>query len=187
MQTTAPTPRHNWFIFILFLAMCILIWSLTSCGVLKNHYLHKYCQSKDSVSEHTVILYKDTILNVTDTAFKPFYLPNPCKYLCDSLGRLKPVKISHESNGMTKTIENKNGQLVIDCDLKGYKAKLVGAIKETIKDKFKLTTQQVKTNELTKAQGFWIITGQWLLGLLIAYILFKVFKGYLKSYFPFIK
>lgn len=182
------SPNHSWFIWVLFVVSVVwLICITTSCGVLKNHYLQKYCKSSDSVVEHTNTVFLDTIVNVTDTAFKPLYLPNPCQYLCDSLGRLKPVKIKHTSNGMTKTIENKNGQLVVDCDLEGYKAKVRNAIRVTIQDKFKLTTQQIKTNELTKLQGFWIITGQWLLGLLIAYILFRVFKGYLKAYIPFLK
>lgn len=180
METTAPTPRHNWFIFILFLAMCILIWSLTSCGVLKNHYLHKYCQSKDSISyvENTIVDF-DTIYRKLDG--ETIYINSPC----DSAGILKPFLLKKKTNGITATVTSTNNVLTVDCDVDSLMVVNSNLVK-TIKD-FKHTTQQVRVNELTKLQGFWIITGQWLLGLLIAYILFRVFKGYLKSYFPFIK
>lgn len=151
---------NKYFRALLVAAILILMSvALSSCGVLKNHYLQKYCRSTDSIHEVTNTVFLDTVINVTDTAFKPFYLPNPCQYLCDSLGRLKPVKIKHTSNGMTKTIESRNGQLMIDCDLEGYKAKVRNAIRVTLHDKFKHTTTEVKVNELTKLQGFWIIIG----------------------------
>lgn len=180
MEATTPTPPHRWFIFVMFLVMCILIWCMTSCGVLKNHYLQKYCKEKDSISftEVTVIDF-DTVYKTING--EPIYIKSPC----DSLGNLKPISIKRKKNGITATVTSSNNNLILDCDIDSLL--VVNAnLTKTIRD-YKHTTQQVKVNELTKLQGFWIITGQWLLGLLIAYILFRVFKGYLKSYLPFIK
>lgn len=175
MNTVSQTPKHNWYIFILFIVMCILIWSMTSCGVLKNHYLQKYCQSKDSVSEHTEIVYKDTLIFITSPK-ETITVNNPCDTV---------IHIYKKQNGLKMAVNSVKGKLTFTCEADSLKA-VIKTLQST-KSKFKLVTQQVKVNELTKIQGFWIITGQWLLGLLIAYILFRVFKGYLKSYIPFIK
>lgn len=180
MNSVAQTPKHNWFIFVLFIVICILLWCMTSCGVLKNHYLQKYCKEKDSISftEVTVVDF-DTVYKTING--EPIYIKSPC----DSLGNLKPISIKRKKNGITATVTALNNNLILDCDIDSLL--VVNAnLTKTIWD-YKHTTQQVKVNELTKLQGFWIITGQWLLGLLITYILFRVFKGYIKSYLPFIK
>ena len=166
-----------------FLALSILtlmIVALNSCGVLKNHYLQKYCKEKDSVSyvETTTIDF-DTIYRTING--EPIYIKSPC----DSLGNLKPIAIKRKKNGITASVTSFSNTLVVDCDVDSLL--IVNAnLTKTIRD-YKKITQQVKVNELTKLQGFWIITGQWLLGILIAYVLFRVFKTYLKSYLPFIK
>ena len=172
METTQPTPRHNWFIFILFLAMCILIWSLTSCGVLKNHYLHKYCQSKDSISyvENTIVDF-DTIYRKLDG--ETIYINSPC----DSAGILKPFLLKKKTNGITATVTSTNNVLTVDCDVDSLMVVNSNLVK-TIKD-FKHTTQQIKVNELTKWQGFWIISGYILWVILLIYVIVKVIRLYL--------
>jgi exosome complex RNA-binding protein Rrp42 (RNase PH superfamily) len=181
MATATNQNNNGWFIWVMFIVTLVwLICITTSCGVLKNHYLQKYCKEKDSVSyvETTTINF-DTIYRTING--EPIYIKSPC----DSLGNLKPIAIKRKKNGITASVTSFSNTLVVDCDIDSLL--IVNAnLTKTIKD-YKKITQQVKVNELTKLQGFWIITGQWLLGIFLVYVLFRVFKTYLKGYLPFIK
>ena len=174
-------PHNKWFRALLaFSIIALMAVALSSCKMVRNNILQKYCKEKDSVSyvETTTIDF-DTIYRTING--EPIYIKSPC----DSLGNLKPIAIKRKKNGITASVTSFSNTLVVDCDIDSLL--VVNAnLTKTIKD-YKKITQQVKVNELTKLQGFWIITGQWLLGILIAYVLFRVFKGYLKSYLPFIR
>ena len=180
-------PRYIAYIIIGLIAVI----AFSSCGVLKGYYLNKYCKEKDSthVSEHTTIQW--------DTVFVPQkvpvpgpiqYLDNPCKLLCDSLGKLKPVNIVKHKNGIKSTIKTNGGKLEFTCSEDSLK--MVIEKQKTIIDTFtqdtKIVQEDCKKDHLTGWDYFWIKTGYILFLILVIWILVKVFKGYLKTWFPFL-
>lgn len=78
-----------------------------------------------------VIERKDSVVYVPDTVLiqlpgrqgPTVYLDNPCKLLCDSLGNLKPVKITQQKNGQILHINTLGGGLNITSETKDTTAK----------------------------------------------------------------
>lgn len=70
----------------------------------------------DSVSESVTerIVLKDTTIYITREGIIQ-YLPNPCAFLCDSLGNLKPFKSESKKNGVKSTITSIGNVLAVDC------------------------------------------------------------------------
>lgn len=186
---TTTTNNHNnnsgWFIWLVFVGIVIwLITITTSCGVLKNHYLQKYCKESDSVATRDVTTIEyDTIKIPVVKEGKTIYLENPCKWLCDSLGNLKPVNRSGSKNGLTSSVTTVGNVLKFDCkeDSLMYIIETQKRVIETFEKDTKIVQEDCKREHLSKLDSFWIITGRWLLGILIAYILLKVFKTYLSN------
>lgn len=153
----------------------IILLSLSSCGVLKNHYLQKYCQSKDSVIE--TIVKKDTTIYVTQTVETPIYLDNPCKWLCDSLGNLKHFDTVIKRNGVKMAINANKGQLKFTCKADSLEYVIKGLITE--KSKFKYRTIVKKENYVTGFQNFLIYSAYIFFAILIIYFVIKAIKLYL--------
>jgi len=167
MEATQPTPPHRWFIFVMFLVMCMLIWCMTSCGVLKNHYLQKYCLNKDSISEHTEIVYKDTTL----------YISSPkdsivIKNICDTV-----FTIVKKQNGLKMAVNSSKGKLTFTCEADSLKA--VIKTLQTTKAKYQLRTIEKKVNELTKWQSFLIVSAYIFFAILLIYLVIKAIRLYL--------
>lgn len=170
MEATTPTPPHRWFIFVMFLVMCILIWCMTSCGVLKNHYLQKYCLSKDSISEHTEIVYKDTTLYISSPK-DSIIINNPCDTV---------FHIVKKQNGLKMAVNSSKGKLTFTCEADSLKA--VIKTLQTTKAKFQLRTVEKKVNELTKWQSFLIVSAYIFFAILLIYLGFKLLKLYFKPF-----
>lgn len=168
--------------------IAFVIFIITNCGVLKNHYLQKYCKESDSIatSDKTTIEF-DTLKVYYPVQGPIQYLENPCKNLCDSLGNLKPIHITKKTNGITGTIKTVGNSLVFDCkeDSLKYIIETQKRVIETFEKDTKVVQEDCKREHLTKLDSFWIITGQWLLGILIAYILLKICKTYVSA-IPFV-
>lgn len=158
----------------------LMMLTLTSCGVMRENILRKYCQQKDSIAYIEKTIKNDTTILLTDTISVPFYLPNPCQTLCDSLGNLKPIDITHSSGGTKIKIKNNKGKLMIDCDLDKYKTTIKNAITTTIRDNFKQTTLTKTINQLTVWQWFQIYVGRISLCLVLLFIIYIVLKSYFK-------
>lgn len=183
-MTTATNNNNNnsgWFIWLVFIGIVIwLITITTSCGVLKNHYLQKYCKESDSVATHDVTTIEfDTLKIPYPVQGETVYLQSPC----DSLGKLKPINITKTKNGITSSIKSIGNTLVFDCkeDSLMYIIETQKRVIETFEKDTKIVQEDCKREHLTKLDSFWIITGRWLLGILIAYILLRVFKTYLSN------
>jgi hypothetical protein len=170
MEATTPTPPHRWFIFVMFLVMCILIWCMTSCGVLKNHYLQKYCLNKDSISEHTEIVYKDTTLYISSPK-DSIIINNPCDTI---------IHIVKKQNGLKMAVNSSKGKLTFTCEADSLKA--VIKTLQTTKAKYQLRTIEKKVNELTKWQSFLIVSAYIFFTILLIYLGFKLLKLYFKPF-----
>lgn len=165
----------------------LLLFTLVSCKA----YKERIC-SECPVVTKDVIIKKDTTIFKTDTIKIPFavqgpiqYLENPCKALCDSLGRLKPFEIKKKTNGITGTIKSVGNSIAFDCKTDSL-IEIIKTRDRTIsilenKQDTKVIQEQCKREHLTKMDSYWIITGRWLFGLLILIILIKLFKTYLQS------
>jgi hypothetical protein len=143
---------------------------MTSCGVLKNHYLQKYCLSKDSISEHTEIVYKDTTL----------YISSPkdsivIKNICDTV-----FHIVKKQNGLKMAVNSSKGKLTFTCEADSLKAVIKSL--QISKQKFQLRTIEKKVNELTKWQSFLIVSAYIFFAILLIYLGFKLLKLYFKPF-----
>lgn len=153
----------------------IILLTLSSCGVLKNHYLQKYCKTKDSIIE--TIVKKDTTIYITQTVETPIYLDNPCKWLCDSLGNLKKFDTTVKKNGVKMNINTNTGKLKFTCKADSLEHVIKGLITE--KSKYQLRTIEKKVNELTKWQSFLIVSAYIFFGILLIYLVIKAIRLYL--------
>jgi hypothetical protein len=143
---------------------------MTSCGVLKNHYLQKYCQNKDSISEHTEIIYKDTLLFITSPK-DSIIINNPCDTV---------INIVKYEKGLRMSVNTVKGKLKFTCEADSLKA--VIKTLQTTKAKFQLKTIEKKVNELTKWQSFLIVSAYIFFIILIIYLIFKAIKLYFKPF-----
>jgi len=154
----------------MFLVMCTLIWCMTSCGMLKNHYLQKYCLNKDSISEHTEIVYKDTTLYISSPK-DSIIVNNPCDTV---------FYIVKKQNGLKMAVNNSKGKLTFTCEADSLKA--VIKTLQTTKAKYQLRTIEKKVNELTKWQSFLIVSAYIFFAILLIYLGFKLLKLYFKPF-----
>jgi hypothetical protein len=102
-------------IIVLFLSSCIVNrkGELTEKG---KNFIATYCKGEDSTST------TDRITILFDTVRIPYpvegpvqYLENPCKELCDSLGRLKAFSITKKTNGITGTVKSVGNSIAFEC------------------------------------------------------------------------
>lgn len=166
---------------------------LTACVATKGQkerFLAKHCVGSDSSS----VVAKDSIVEKHDTLKLSIpgpiqYLENPCKVLCDSLGRLKPFKISKKENGIKGSVFSVGNSIGFKCDFDS--AKIAYAYTEHHSRKTTISKTVIQKpcdlEHRTKFDGFtywwfWITASIYAL-----YIIIKICKKYLKSYLPFLK
>lgn len=179
----------------LIIGVIITIVLFSSCVATKKqkrNFLSKYCERKDSIS----VVTKDSSVYRDTTIYKSIpgpvqYLENPCKLLCDSLGNLKNfTPITKKENGSRGTIFKVGNSIALKCDIDSVEVHLAWIENHKSKVVFSHTENRIeKPCELehrTKWDGF---TWYWFIitaSLLVLWILIKVFKGYLKVWFPFL-
>lgn len=98
----------------------------------KRQKICNTCAVKDSISYKEIIKLKDTII-YRDIAGPVQYLENPCKLLCDSLGKLKPFEIKTKKNGLISTIKSVGNSIAVDCSADSLKL-VISGLKETVRD-----------------------------------------------------
>lgn len=115
------------------LLILISIISLSSCiSEKKRAKICNTCAVKDSISYKEIIKLKDTII-YRNIAGPVQYLENPCKLLCDSLGKLKPFEIKTKKNGLTSTIKSVGNSIAVDCSADSLKL-VISGLKETVRE-----------------------------------------------------
>jgi hypothetical protein len=167
------------------LLLLLLSLSLFSCITEKQRL--KICNScatktdsKDSVS---VVEHWDTV-KLAPIAGPVQYLENPCKTLCDSLGRLIPFKNTQTKNGIKSTVKSVGNSIVIECETDSLKAYI-----QVLKEKYTFSRKhdaEVKflpcKNERTRFDGFaywwFFITA----GLILLVTIVIVVRGYIKNF-----
>lgn len=101
------------------LAAVALIVALSSCITEKKR--QKICNTCPIKTErHDSIVQRiDTVkVNIPGEPGPTVYLENPCKLLCDSLGRLKPVNIHTVKNGQILHINTQGNGINISSERK---------------------------------------------------------------------
>ena len=178
--------------YLLLLAIACLASSCVVTKKQKQNFLSKYCERKDSVS----VITKDSLVYRDTTIYKSIagpiqYLENPCKLLCDSLGNLKNfTPITKKENGSKGTIFKVGNSIGFKCDIDSVEVYLAWTENHKTKTTISHTENRIeKPCELehrTKWDGFtlywFIITAS----ILVLWILIKIFKSYLKVWFPFL-
>lgn len=166
--TTENQNNNGWFVWVLFIVTMIwLICITTGCGVLKNHYLQKYCQNKDSISENTTILYKDTAIYITSPK-ETIIVNNPCDTL---------IHIYKKQNGLKMAVNSVKGKITFTCEADSLKAVIKSL--QISKQKYQLKTIEKKVNELTKWQSFLIVSAYIFFSVLFIYLIIRVIRLYL--------
>lgn len=145
----------------------IILLTLSSCGVLKNHYLQKYCKTTDSISERTEIVYKDTTLYINSPK-DSIIVNNPCDTV---------IHIYKKEKGLTMSVKSVNGKLKFTCKADSLEA--VIKTLQTTKSKYQLRTIEKKVNELTKWQSFLIVSAYIFFSILLIYLVIKAIRLYL--------
>lgn len=172
--------------FVVSIIAIIVLMCMFSCVTEKQRMkICRNCPVKDSTITVEKTIVKDTTIYVTQTVTEPIYIDNPCANLCDSLGNLKPFFKSEKKNGIVKTITTQNNQLKFDCKADSLEVVLKGLITERNKRSETHSTKTVEVFQTTKWQGFLIVSAYGFWGLLIAYLLYRAIKLWLKTYKPF--
>lgn len=194
-KMTIINKYNNMKLFKIILLIFVSI-ALTNCVATrkqKARFLSKYCERKDSISyiKKDSIVYRDSLVLVDNIINTPIYLENPCKLLCDSLGRLKPIDITKSKGGLKSNVKTFGHGLIITCQTDSLKTRITWLERQLTITENSHTENTVKQicelEHRTKWDGF---TWYWFIitaSILAIYILIKIFKGYLKAYLPFLK
>lgn len=83
------------------------------------------------------------------------YLENPCKDLCDSLGRLKRFIFKTKKNSIKSTVRSVGNSIAIECETDSLKAQ-IKTLEKYISDKNNSNVVKVLpcVNERTRFDGF---------------------------------
>lgn len=171
----------------------VIILGLSQCILTKkqkDRFLAKHCERKDSLIyiKKDSIVVKDTTIYIPTIVNTPIYLENPCKELCDSLGRLKPFSKTQKKNGIKSTVKSVGNSIVVECETDSLKAR-IQYLEHHITDIEKSHTENTveKPCELehrTKFDGFtwwWF----WITASIIALVAsIKIIKAYIKGKLP---
>jgi len=172
--------------FVFSIIAIIILMCMFSCVTEKQRMkICRNCPTRDSIIIKESIVKKDTTIYVIQEVSTPIYLDNPCSLLCDSLGRLKPVFIKEKKNGISKTISTENNQLKFDCKADSLEVVLKGMITERNKSSETHSTKIIETFRTTQWQDFLIVSAYIFYGLLIAWLIYKALKTWLRIYKPF--
>lgn len=140
----------------------LLLTFLSSCITEKKRQkICLECPVKIEKEVHDSIIekLKDTTIYIT-TQGPTQYLENPCKNLCDSLGKLKPIKVEAKKNGIKSTIKTVGNSLVVECETDSLKAVIRG-LKETIRIRKEQEVKEVPVCHLEHKTWFDELTFWW--------------------------
>jgi len=164
----------------------ILGFFIASCVTEKQRLkICKNCPVRDSIIVKETIVKKDTTIYLTQLVTEPIYLENPCALLCDSFGKLKPFYLKEKKNGITKVVSTENGSLKIDCKADSLELVLKGLITERSKVSETHSTRIIENFRTTQWQDFLLVSSYIFWALLIAYLIYRGIKLWLKMYKPF--
>jgi hypothetical protein len=155
----------------------LLLTFLSSCITEKKRQkICLECPVKIEKEVHDSIIekLKDTTIYIT-TQGPTQYLENPCKNLCDSLGKLKPIKVETKKNGIKSTIKTVGNSLVVECETDSLKAVIRG-LKETIRIRKEQEVKEVPVCHLEHKTWFDELTFWWFWVTLIILLLRLGFK-----------
>jgi hypothetical protein len=142
---------------LLLLNVAIIVFIFSSCVTEKQRA--KICNScavkefkKDSIIEKIVTI----PIPIKGEPGPIQYLENPCKNLCDSLGRLKPFILNKSKNGVNQNIKTIGNSIVIASDKKDTTLNIPVKQKETFHNESKSEVKYVKCDleHRTKFDGF---------------------------------
>lgn len=116
--------------YLLAVIVLIILSATLFSGCYSTRQCQKHCSSclsdssvkeTDSITSSIDSSRKESVK--VDTLHIHHYIPgpvqfleNPCAMLCDSLGQLKPFHKEEHKNGMTSTIDSKDGKLNFGCN-----------------------------------------------------------------------
>jgi hypothetical protein len=156
---------------------------LTEKGI---NFIALHCKGEDSTatSDKVTVLF-DTVQIPYPVAGPVQYLENPCKLLCDSLGRLKPVNIIRKTNGITGSIKTVGNSLVFDCktDSLKYIIETQKRVISTFESNKTVIQAPCSLDHITGTQWMWIRLGQILASFLGLQVLIRI----VSIYVPFLK
>lgn len=158
-------------LLILILDAVIVLFILSSCVTERQRA--KICNTcavkeftKDGIVEKIVNL--PIYIKGEDGPIQ--YLENPCKNLCDSLGRLKPFVSNKSKNGINQSVKTVGNSIVIASDKKDTTLSVPVKQKETFHNESKSEVKYVKCDleHRTRFDGFtfwwfWITAGLFVL------------------------
>ena len=178
---------------LLFLALAALIISCVATKKQKDRFLSKHCERKDSVQtliKNTVQKHDSIIYTSVPGPIQ--FLENPCKLLCDSLGNLIPFKIKEKKeNGSRGTIFTVGNSIGFKCEIDSAAVAVSWYSYHDTKEVISHTENTVKKEcELEHRTDFDGVTWYWFwvtASILVLWILFKIFKTWLKAYIPSLK
>ena len=175
--TANPEDPNKWFVIALITAMIALVILLaTSC---KPHQAIS-TTTTDSTYTKTVTKYDTTYIEVQGPIE---YLENPCQWLCDSLGHLKPFTSVSKRNGIKQSLTTKGNVLIQRCDVDSLLQ--VNEILTIENNHYRNTVKEVPVcykPHLTKWDSFWRILGEFFTGCLALYVIYRGVRMYLTKH-----
>jgi len=156
------------------------VTSKAEARILKKCVVSTKVKEKDSTNRKLEIIYTPSLIAV----------PGPTVYKtspCDSTGKLKNFKETSTKNGITQTIEGKDGKLTGTCNADSLKL-IIESQKETI-ERFKTTEKEIEIRDNCQLQHrtqrdgallyyFYVTAPIWLI--LIIYGLYRLYKWFRK-------
>lgn len=162
------------FAFLVFGCMVNHKGELTPKG---QNFIATHCKGEDSTShsDKTTILF-DTVEIPYPVAGPVQYLENPCKYLCDSLGNLKPFYETKKTNGITGTIRSVGNSIAFDCktDSLKYIIETQKRVIDTFSSEKTVIKEPCDKEHVTGTQWMWIRLGQVFSGFIILQCLIRI-------------
>lgn len=178
--------------FLIVIAAFVIIGAMSSCITEKKR--DKICAScpvvtevktviKDSVWTKEVVKYDTSYISVPGPTV---VIPGPCDKLCDKNGKLKPFYSESTYNGIKTTIkaDTTKNELILDCKedslmiVNEEKTIEINHLKSQLTEVNK--TKEVKINELTWYQKFFIKTSYIFWLIIIIFTGYKIFRIYTK-------
>ena len=182
--------------FYALVALCVLVAFLACTSCMTNrkgeltekgiNFIATHCKGFDSTSttDNTTVLF-DTVMVPYMVWGETVYLENPCKELCDSLGRLRPVNVIKRANGITSSVKKVGNSLVFNCktDSLMYVIETQKRVINTFESERVVIQEPCKKEHITGTQWMWIRLGQWMSLFFALQVLIRIASIYV----PFLK
>jgi hypothetical protein len=172
-------------ILLIFIAI-LLITLCTSCGVVKDHYVKKYCKPSSNIKDSIVLIYKDSIrINFKDSIviIKGGNIESEINNPCDTNGLLKDFEQRFKSGNNTTIITGKNGKIYIksNCEdqINKYKEQVAYLLTQVGENKVHTEYQtqiiEVQLSWWEKLKSGWFGDGCFIIALsFLLYALYKI-------------